>query len=340
MTLQSSGQIALSDLRTEYTSLGSLSEVKLSSFYYGASATKAYLPRNSCTDAIRANTDHPGYIPHLQGIPAVSNPVGNQPIRFSQFYSMTYYYAPQTDSTISGDAKTFNVNIIESDGLKSNTINSAFIDLQVNGEMRATSTGNRALTINAKNRTHTTVWVNVQSNKRILGKGGAGGNGNNGQGQSGGDAFHTSSHTFIVNNGKIYGGGGGGRASDCKTQSYNECYCCNQTNASVGGCGGGGGKGGGNGGLAGPACAANFKNDGFNGSTGDWNDSGSGGAGGSGTRCPSICIGTNPGGGGGGWGSAGGNGGAGGGAAFKKKSGLYHKFLTSGSTAGGTSGTF
>lgn len=344
MTLPTSGTIKMSQMRTEYTDLGALSQVRLRDFYYGASVTKSYLPKNSCTDAVRANTSHPGYTPHLEGIPAVSSPVGSLPIKLSQFYGKSYYYAPQTDSTISGNVKTFNVNTIESAALKSNTINSAFIDLQVNGEMRATATNNRALTINAKKRSHTTVWVNNTS--RILGKGGRGGNGggsSGSKGQNGGDAFYSSSHTFINNNGKIYGGGGGGGGGRCNNRSYNECYCCNVTNAGVGGGGGGGGKGGGDGGNGGSACAANFKNNGNNGSAANWNDTGGGGSGGSGTKCPSVCLSMDPGGNGGGWASTGGSGNGGGGSggvAFKKKSGLYMKITKTGSIAGSTSGTF
>jgi hypothetical protein len=329
MTLPSSGNsISLSQLRTEYTNLGSSAEVKLSSFYYGASQTKFYLPRNNCTDAVRGTVSdsptHPGRVPHLQGIPQVSNPIGNTPIRFSQFYGKTYYYAPITASSINGsnNAQSFSPSTIENqapDG-KQNNENAVFIDLNVTGECRASSTGSYALTIGTKQRTNTTVWINVTGN--VKGKGGAGGKGNcvSAGGESGGPALQAQCHTFLNNTGRIYGGGAGGSGGSNSNETWNECWFCGPTNRSYGGGGGGGGSGGGPGGPGGPGCSANFNNGGNDGGSGGWGDAAASGGGGGSPR----------GGGGGNYGN---------GSAFVKSSGMYYKRTSTGTILGASPST-
>lgn len=352
MTLPASGNsISMSQMRSEYTNLQSLTEVRLSSFYYGASKTSSYLAKNKCSDAIRTYTDHPGYTPHLSGIPAVSDPIGGSPIKLSQFYSKTYYFAPQTESNVSGTNVGFNPKTEEGNALKSNSNNSTFIDVSLSGECNSNSTGSSGLNIGTKDRDHTTVYLTVPSGQRIIGKGGKGGDGNSGNGSPGGHALTSQIHIFLNNQGRVYGGGGGGGASGCNSTSFKECYCCGDSNGSVGGCGGGGGKGGGEGGSgAGANCGGNFATSGFGGNSGDSNNDGGGGSGGSGTRYldstvdgVAIYLSATSGSAGGGWGSAGDNNAGSGGAAgkaFYVKSGMYRKIVATGSIAGTTNESF
>ena len=355
MTLTSSGQISMQDLKKEYTDLSDKAEVRLSSFYYGKSTTSSYLAKNACSDAIRAtisdSTKHPGFTPHLEGIPAVSDPVGDTPIKLTHFYGKSYYYAPQSASNVSGDNTVFNPAIEEGNALKSNTINSAFIDVNASGQNRGTTTSNPGLTIATKNRSHTTVWLNIPSDQRIIGKGGAGGNGNDNNGNPGGHAIQSNIHIFLNNNGRVLGGGGGGGASGCATRTFKEAYCAGNSNGSVGGCGGGGGKGTGAGGSpSGANCGGNFPTDGFGGDAADESNDGAGGSGGSGTRYldstvdgTAIYCNANAAAAGGGWGSGGGNSSGNGGAAGKAlyvASGMYRKITASGIIAGTTNESY
>lgn len=354
MTLPASGNpISMSQMRTEYTELQSQSQVRLSDFYYGASKTKSYLPKNSCTDAVRATasdaTKHPGFTPHLEGIPEVSSPVGSAPIKLSQFYSKSYYFAPQDDSSISGTNVIFDPKVEEDNALKTNAINSTFIDVNVSSECNSDNTSKAGVTISTKQRSHTTVWLNIPSNQRIIGKGGKGGDANGNAGSDGGNAITSNIHIFLNSQGRTYGGGGGGGASGCNSRTFQECYCCGSSSGSVGGCGGGGGAGGGAGGAGGGAdCGGNFATSGFSGTAGGSANDSTGGAGGSGSRYldstvdgVSININANAGSGGGGWGAAGGGGGSNGnggaaGKALYVKSGMYRKILTTGQGVAGT----
>ena len=125
----------------------------------------------------------------------------------------------------------------------------------------------------------------VNSNKRILGKGGNGGNGsqqsnNGGNGQSGQTALYVRTNTTLVNSGQIGGGGGGGgggRGAQCTYVNQgqqpcmkgNQCPVTYQNFSQEQGGGGGGGAGypGGTGGDGSP-----------NGSSGQSNANGSAGA--------------------------------------------------------------
>lgn len=353
MTLQSSGAIRMSDLRTEYTDLPSGGEVKLSDFYYGST----YLQKNACTDAVRGTASdtnkHPGYTPHFEGIPSLSTP--KVEINLTDFYGKSYYYAPQTASSISGGTnQSFNPKTVEADSLKSNTINSAFIVLNTSGTIDSTSTSSAALSIGTKNRSHTSVYLNNASGGRIFGKGGKGGNANSGAGAAGGDAVESEIHLFLNNNGRVFGGGGGGAASGCTYRTFKEAYCANDSLGNVGGCGGGGGKGGGAGGKGIDGknnCSGQFPGAGFNGSAGNSDDTGDGGAGGSGSRYVdstvdgvAIFVNATAGGRGGGWGSGGGSvGSANGGSAGRAvvyKSTMYYKSIKSGNIAGTNGATF
>lgn len=337
MTLQSSGQIALSDLRTEYTTLGSSAKVAMNDFYYGST----YLKKNKCTDQARGDTSHPTQASHFENIPALTS--GGQ-IKLTNFYSKVYYFARQDVAQVSGNNASINVSTIEDEALKTNSNNTVFFDAETTGNCKATSTSNYALTIPQGSRPNTTCYLT--NDYAIYGKGGNGGDGNSGKGGDGGTALSVATNTYLKNNSKILGGGGGGGAGGGKRQSYNECYCCNVTNASIGGSGGGGGKGGGAGGNKGPAPPANFKYSGGSGGGGDESTSsvpGSGGSGGS--SCSyNVVLGSfcsNPGGNGGGWGDSGGSGtsGGGGGAggkAIRRRSSSYYSVVTSGTTAGGT----
>ena len=69
MTLQSSGQIALSDLRTEYTNLGSTAKVAMNEFYYGST----YLQKNKCTDQARTDSSHPTKASHFDNVPVAGS---------------------------------------------------------------------------------------------------------------------------------------------------------------------------------------------------------------------------------------------------------------------------
>ena len=334
MTLQSSGQIALSDLRTEYTNLGVEGTVSMNDFYYGST----HLKKNKCTEQARIDTSHPTYAAHFQGIPILGS---GSSIKLTQFYSKVYYYAKQTLVQASGSNVTVNVADIENEAIKKNSNNTVFFDIETNGNCTATTTSNYGLTIPQGSRTYTTCYFT--NDYRIYGKGGSGGNANGGGGANGGTAFSVGTGIYLKNNNRILGGGGGGGAGGGKTVSYNECYCCNVSNAGVGGSGGGGGAGGGSGGSAGPNPSANFQYGGASGSSGNYNDSGANGSGGSichsARQAGTLC--SYSGGNGGDWGASGsggqnGGGGGSGGNAIRYRSGSYYVVLTSGTTAGGT----
>jgi len=334
MTLPSSGQISLSDLRTEYTNLGSGGRVAMNDFYYGST----HLQKNTCTDQARGDASHPTKASHFDNIPAV----GAGQIKLSNFYSKVYYYARQTIARVSGSNASINVNVIEDEALKKNSNNTVFFVASTNGDCNATSTSNYGLTIPQGGRSNTTCYL--INDHAIYGKGGRGGDGNS-SGSPGGTGFSVASNIYLKNNNRILGGGGGGAGGNAKRNSYNECYCCNVTNASIGGSGGGGGKGGGAGGNASAALAANFQYSGGNGQPGDNNTGSVPGSGGSGggncafnTVLGNYC--SESGGPGGGWGNSGspapaGSGGSGGNA-IRRRSGAYYVVLTSGTTAGST----
>ena len=339
MTLQSSGQIALSDLRTEYTYLGSQGQVAMNDFYYGST----HLKKNKCTDQARTDSSHPTQSIHFQGIPVLATP--RTQINLTNFYGKVYYYARQTVVQVNGSNASVNVNNIENEALKSNSNNTVFFDLDTTGNCNSTLTSNYGLTVPQGSRANTTCYLT--NDYAIYGKGGKGGNGGGSsaeRGEDGGTALSVATNVYLKNNNRILGGGGGGGGSNARKDTYNECYCCNITNASVAGSGGGGGKGGGGGGSAGSALGANFMYSGGNGFGGDENTSSVPGLGGNGgTRCSyntvigSYC--STPGGKGGGWGQAGGSSDAGGGSAgnaVRYRSGSYYVVLTSGTQAGST----
>ena len=336
MTLQSSGQIALSDLRTEYTNLGPQGQVAMNEFYYGST----YLKKNKCTEQARTDSSHPTKASHFDNVPILSDP--KVQIKLTNFYSKVYYYARQTVVQISGSNASIDVTLIENEALKANSNNTVFFDAETTGNCSGSSPSSYGVTIPQGSRSNTTCYLT--NDYAIYGKGGKGGDGG-GSGTPGGTAFSVATNIYLRNNNRILGGGGGGGGSSAKRNSYNECYCCNVTNASIGGSGGGGGKGGGAGGGASGALPANFMYSGGKGSPGDENTSsvpGSGGSGGSScsynTVLGNYC--SNTGGPGGGWGQAGspapaGSGGSGG-SAIRRRSGAYYVVLTSGTTAGGT----
>ena len=122
------------------------------------------------------------------------------------------------------------------------------------------------------------VYIKVNSNSRIAGRGGNGGNLGGGA-QSAGTALYTRTGVHIENNGQMWGGGGGGRGGNngqcVGTYYYNyncgkNCYAqgtgYNYNNASGGGGGGGAGIPAGSGGNNG-------------GNNGSYNSGGNGGAG-------------------------------------------------------------
>lgn len=333
MTLQSSGQIALSDLRTEYTNLNVGAQVSMNEFYYGSTHVK----KNNCTDAARGDTSHPSQASHFDNIPALSTP--KVQIKLTNFYSRVYYYARQQVVQVSGNNATISVTDIENEALKTNSGNTVFFDVQTTGNCKATTTSNYGLTIPQGNRANTTCYLT--NDYAIYGKGGAGGRGDGSAGSAGGDAFYVSTNLYLKNNNKILGGGGGGSGGTAKINSYNECYCCNVTNASIAGSGGGGGKGGGAGGPAGSALNANFQYSGGGGNNGDEDTSsvpGSGGSGG-GSCSYNTVLGTycsNGGANGGGWGQAGGGSGGAAGNSIRRRNSAYYVVVTSGTTAGST----
>lgn len=333
MTLQSSGQIALSDLRTEYTNLGSTAKVAMNEFYYGST----YLQKNKCTDQARGDASHPTKASHFDNIP-----VSGTQIKLTNFYNKVYYYARQAIVQVSGNNANVDVGTIEGEAIKKNSNNTVFFDIDVTGNCKATTTGSYGLNIPQGSRPNTTCYLT--NDYAIYGKGGNGGPAGSG-GSPGGTAFSVASNIYLKNNNRILGGGGGGGGSNGKRQSFNECYCCNVSNTSIGGSGGGGGKGGGAGGGAGGAPPSNFPaGPGGGGGNGDENTGsvpGSGGGGGG--RCGGFPQGTicaDSGGSGGGWGQSGSPGPAGGGGsggdAIRRRSGAYYVVLTSGTTAGST----
>ena len=97
------------------------------------------------------------------------------------------------------------------------------------------------------------VYIKVNSNCRIAGRGGNGGNIGSG-GQSAGTALYTRTGVFIENNGQMWGGGGGGRGGNngqcvgtyyynynCGKNCYRQGTGYNYNPASGGGGGGGAG---------------------------------------------------------------------------------------------------
>ena len=126
------------------------------------------------------------------------------------------------------------------------------------------------------------VYIKVNSNCRIAGKGGNGGNIGSG-GQSAGTALYTRTGVYVENNGQMWGGGGGGRGGNngqcvgtyyynynCGKNCYRQGTGYNYNPASGGGGGGGAGI---------PAGAGRQR-----GNNGSYN---SGGNGGSGNGCGS-----------------------------------------------------
>ena len=126
------------------------------------------------------------------------------------------------------------------------------------------------------------VYIKINSNCRIAGRGGNGGNVGSG-GQSAGTALYTRTGVFIENNGNMWGGGGGGRGGqngqcvgtyyynyNCGKNCYRQGTGYNYNPASGGGGGGGAGI---------PAGAGRQR-----GNNGSYN---SGGNGGSGNGCGS-----------------------------------------------------
>ena len=126
------------------------------------------------------------------------------------------------------------------------------------------------------------IYIKVNSNCRIAGRGGNGGNIGSG-GQSAGTALYTRTGVFIENNGQMWGGGGGGRGGNngqcvgtyyynynCGKNCYRQGTGYNYNPASGGGGGGGAGI---------PAGAGRQR-----GNNGSYN---SGGNGGSGNGCGS-----------------------------------------------------
>lgn len=330
MTLQASGQISMSDLRSEYTNLGPRAEVRMSQFYYGST----YLRSNACSDLVRGDASHPRHAAHFPNIPAL-NAQGNPStsIRLTNFYGRSYFYARQATVTVSGNNASVNSTDIENEAIKSNDINTVFYVVATNGNCAATSTANYGLVISQGSRGGTTCYL--INDHRIYGRGGRGGDGggeSGNPGAGGGPALFLAPNVYLRNNNRILGGGNGGAGSAARRNSYNECYCCNITNASIAGSGGGGGKGGGAGGSAGTALAANFRYSGGAGGEGNYDDTGDGGAGG-GSCSYNTVIGnycSTPGETGGGWG---------GGTGINRRASAYYVVLASGTVSGGT-GTF
>ena len=96
------------------------------------------------------------------------------------------------------------------------------------------------------------VYIRINNNCRIAGRGGNGGNVGNGANSGGGTALYTRTPVYIENNGQMWGGGGGGRGGNngqcVGTYYYNyncgkNCYrqgSGNNYNPASGGGGGGG----------------------------------------------------------------------------------------------------
>ena len=134
------------------------------------------------------------------------------------------------------------------------------------------------------------VYIKVNSNKRIAGRGGNGGNVGAG-GQSAGTALYTRTPVYIQNNGNMWGGGGGGRGGNngqcvgtyyynynCGKNCYRQGTGYNYNPANGGGGGGGAGIPAGSGGNRGGNSGS--YNSGGNGGSGNGCGSNSGGKGG------------------------------------------------------------
>ena len=134
------------------------------------------------------------------------------------------------------------------------------------------------------------VYIKVNSNRRIAGRGGNGGNVGAG-GQSAGTALYTRTPVYIQNNGNMWGGGGGGRGGNngqcvgtyyynynCGKNCYRQGTGYNYNPANGGGGGGGAGIPAGSGGNRGGNSGS--YNSGGNGGSGNGCGSNSGGKGG------------------------------------------------------------
>jgi len=329
MTLPASGAIKFSQLESEYTQSASNSNISFSEFYYNGSKLLA----NDATNAARGDSSHPGYASHFQNIPSSGE------IRMSWFRGKSAYYARQSTVSVSGNIASVDTQAIENEFWKSGSAYSAFFKIQTSGACSSNSDGFAALRTQSPNRNYTTAYIVTQHT--VSGKGGKGGRGKNGgsKGENGSQALRIRTHTYLVNNSSIRGGGGGGGGGNSKKNNYNECYCCNETNASISGSGGGGGIGGGSGGPHGSPPGANFQYNGGNGGNGSSSSAGNGGSG-----CAyNVVLGTycsHNGGNGGGWGqsgssgSGGGTGGGDGGASIVKTNGMYVVKISSGTLQG------
>lgn len=339
MTLPSTGAIKFSDLESEYTESASNSNIAFSEFYFGGSK----LQTNAAAAAAYADSNHPKYSSHFENIPqtpSAGNP--NPEIRMSWFRGKNSYYARQTVIEKSGNIASVDAASIENEYWKSANKYSAFYDVETNGQCTSNAHGSAALRISpGPSRPGSTAHITVDHT--VSGAGGKGGKGQDGgsNGQNGSTALRVRGNAYIVNNSTIRGGGGGGGGGGSRKDSYNECYCCNETNGSISGSGGGGGAGHNNapGGDHGNAPSANFKYNGGGGSSGSSTGGGSGGSG-----CAyNVVLGTycsKEGGDGGNYGEKGDNGddgtsGGDPGKAIRSSSGTYVVKLTTGTLQGG-----
>lgn len=329
MTLPSTGAIKFSDLESEYTQTADNNNISLGEFYYGGSK----LQKNDATDQAYSDTNHPGYSSHFQNIPS------SGAISMSAFRGKSAYYARQSAVDVSGNIATVDTTSIENEFWKNGSAYSAFFKVQTSGTCSSNNNSFAALRTQAPNRNYTTAYIKVSHT--VSGAGGNGGKGKNGgyNGGSGFTALRVRTHAYLENNSTIRGGGGGGGGGNSKKNNYNECYCCNETNASISGSGGGGGAGGGSGGPHGNPPGANFQYNGGNGQNGTSSGPGNGGSG-----CAyNVVLGTycsHNGGNGGNWGQSGDNGSGGGtsggegGRSIRTSNGMYFVKLVSGTLQG------
>ena len=336
MTLPSTGAIKFSDLESEYTESASNSNISFSEFYFGGSK----LQSNSAAASAYGDSNHPKYSSHFENIPAAASP--NPEIRMSWFRGKSAYYARQTTLERSGNVATVSGTDVENEFWKTGNAYSAFYDIVTNGECTSNNRNYAALRITpAPSRPGSTAHITTQHT--VSGAGGKGGRGENGgsNGEPGFTALRVRGNAYLVNNSTLRGGGGGGGGGGSRKNSYNECYCCNETNGSISGSGGGGGAGHNNapGGSRGNAPGANFQYNGGNGSPGSSTGGGSGGSG-----CAyNVVLGTycsKEGGDGGNYGQKGedGDGGTKGGEsgkAIRISNGKYFVKLTTGTLQGG-----
>ena len=185
MTLQSSGAISMSQIRSEFG--GGSGAISFADFYRGAGSGKvrAKQSNNTATNL------------------AASVPTSGA-ISFSNFYGQARAFR----KTYTSNATNQNASTIFGSDFGVNYPKEIVINSGV--ELGATNTSDEALQINSAG----AGLITITNNGTISGAGGSAGGG------AGGDAFEATTACTLINNGTIRAGGGGGGAGGTGGQGY------------------------------------------------------------------------------------------------------------------------